>query len=70
MEQTNKISNEITKADTLWDVIVVGSGLGGIALSILLARLGYRILVIERNAVGHFRVGESLDWEAPIFLKS
>lgn len=69
MEQPSKISSEIIKSDTLWDVVVVGSGLGGIALSILLSRLGYRILIIERNAIGHFRVGESLDWEAPIFLK-
>ena len=67
MEQTSKIANKINNTDC--DVLVVGSGIGGIALSILLARLGYNILIIERNPAGCFRVGESLDWEAPVFLR-
>ncbi len=50
------------------DVVVVGGGVGGIALATLLAREGRRVTLIEREPPGTFRVGESLDWEAPIFL--
>src|SRR5205085_1332950 len=34
-----------------------------------LARQGFRVVLIERRTPGTFRVGESLDWEAPIFLR-
>lgn len=51
------------------DVVVAGGGIGGLALSITLARSGRRVTMIERRPDGAFRLGESLDWEAPIFLR-
>jgi flavin-dependent dehydrogenase len=41
---------------------------GGLALATRLARAGRRVGVVERAQPGTFRVGESLDWEAPVFL--
>lgn len=55
----------MTKAD----VVVVGGGVGGVALATVLARRGRRAIVIEKKPPLVFRVGESLDWEAPIFLR-
>lgn len=34
-----------------WDVLVIGAGLGGLATAILLAKKGYRVLVLEKNPV-------------------
>jgi 2-polyprenyl-6-methoxyphenol hydroxylase-like FAD-dependent oxidoreductase len=50
------------------DVVVAGGGIGGLALALTLARSGRRVTMIERKPEGTFRLGESLDWEAPIFL--
>jgi len=51
-----------------FDVAVAGGGVGGLALATRLAREGRRVAVVERAEPGTFRVGESLDWEAPVFL--
>jgi flavin-dependent dehydrogenase len=51
-----------------YDVVVAGGGVGGLALATRLAREGRRVAVVERTEPGSFRVGESLDWEAPVFL--
>ncbi len=51
------------------DVVVVGGGIGGIALATVLAKRGRKTIVIEKKPPLAFRVGESLDWEAPIFLR-
>lgn len=51
------------------DVVVVGGGVGGIALATVLARQGRRVTVVERKPPVAFRVGESLDWEAPVYLR-
>jgi menaquinone-9 beta-reductase len=51
------------------DVVVAGGGVGGIALALTLARRGRRVTVIERRPPLAFRLGESLDWEAPIYLR-
>lgn len=51
-----------------YDVVVAGGGVGGLALATRLARQGHRVAVVERTRAGTFRVGESLDWEAPVFL--
>src|SRR5579871_2203824 len=60
---------ENMSAENLWDVVVAGAGIGGMALAIRLARQGYRVALVERRTPGTFRVGESLDWEAPVYLK-
>ena len=52
-----------------YDVVVAGGGVGGLALATRLARQGRRVAVVERTEFGTFRVGESLDWEAPVFLE-
>jgi flavin-dependent dehydrogenase len=54
--------------ETRFDVVVAGGGVGGLALATRLARQGRRVAVVERTEPGTFRVGESLDWEAPVFL--
>ncbi len=51
------------------DVAVVGAGIGGIALALRLAREGRRVAVVDPTPAGTFRVGESLDWEAPVYLE-
>ena len=51
-----------------FDVAVAGGGVGGLALATRLARQGHKVAVVERTQAGTFRVGESLDWEAPVFL--
>ena len=51
------------------DVVVTGGGVGGVALALTLARRGRRVTLIERKPPLAFRLGESLDWEAPIYLR-
>ncbi len=55
-------------ATEAFEVVVAGGGVGGLALATRLARQGRRVAVVERTEPGTFRVGESLDWEAPVFL--
>jgi len=43
-------------ADTLWDVVVVGTGMGGSTVGHELARRGRRVLFLER---GHFLFGDA-----------
>jgi halogenation protein CepH len=52
-----------------FDVVVAGGGVGGIALATRLARRGHRVVMIEKRPPPEFRLGESLDWEAPVYLK-
>ncbi len=40
-------------ADTTWDVIVIGSGIGGLTAAALLARYGWKVLLLEQ----HFELG-------------
>lgn len=50
------------------DVVVVGSGLAGMAASVHLARAGMRVLCVGPDLSGSQPVGESLDWSAPALL--
>jgi flavin-dependent dehydrogenase len=52
-----------------FDVVIAGGGVGGIALGTRLARRGYRVVMVEKRPPPEFRLGESLDWEAPVYLK-
>jgi flavin-dependent dehydrogenase len=59
----------MTSEASSWDVVVAGAGVGGLALATRLARRGHRVALVEHRPPPAFRVGESLDWEAPIFLR-
>ena len=52
-----------------WDVVIAGGGVGGMALGTRLARRGHRVVMVEKRPPPEFRLGESLDWEAPVYLK-
>ena len=41
------------------DVLVVGSGFGGSLMAMVLAKLGFRSLVVERGNHPRFALGES-----------
>ena len=48
------------KSQRLWDVIVAGAGPGGSASAALLAKKGFRVLVLEKDEFPRFHIGESL----------
>jgi flavin-dependent dehydrogenase len=55
-------------AEAHWDVVIAGGGVGGMALGTRLARQGWRVVMVEKRPPPEFRLGESLDWEAPVYL--
>jgi glycine/D-amino acid oxidase-like deaminating enzyme len=48
------------RADTAWDVVVVGAGPAGSATAITLARFGRRVLLVDEQLSPRFKLGESL----------
>lgn len=48
------------RADTAWDVVVVGAGPAGSATAITLARFGQRVLLVDEQVSPRFKLGESL----------
>lgn len=55
----------------LYDVAVAGGGLAGLASSILLARAGYKVVLLEKNHYPFHRVcGEYISEESRPFLRS
>ncbi len=42
-----------------YDIVVIGSGMGGSACATVLAKLGYQVLMIERGSHPRFAIGES-----------
>ena len=59
----------MTHANVVYDVIILGSGLGGSALAAVLARQGRRVLVLERAEHPRFAIGESTTPSATIPFK-
>jgi flavin-dependent dehydrogenase len=59
----------VERADGSYDVVIAGGGVGGMALAARLGERGYRVVMVEKKPPPEFRLGESLDWEAPIYLK-
>lgn len=51
------------------DLVIVGSGFGGSLLAMIAARLGYRVLLLERGAHPRFAIGESASPLAGILLE-
>jgi len=47
-------------ADTNQDVLIIGAGPAGSAASALLAEMGHRVLVLEREKFPRYHIGESL----------
>jgi flavin-dependent dehydrogenase len=56
-------------SDYAYDVVVAGGGVGGMALAARLAERGWRVVLVEKKPPPEFRLGESLDWEAPVYLE-
>ncbi len=52
-----------------YDVVIAGGGVGGMALAARLAGRGFRVVMVEKKPPPEFRLGESLDWEAPVYLR-
>ena len=48
------------RADTTWDVVVIGAGPAGSATAITLARFGQRVLLLDEQVSPRFKLGESL----------
>ncbi|MFI5320548.1 MAG: NAD(P)/FAD-dependent oxidoreductase [Myxococcota bacterium] len=59
----------VEMAADAYDVVVAGGGVGGMALAARLSERGYRVVLVEKKPPPEFRLGESLDWEAPVYLK-
>jgi flavin-dependent dehydrogenase len=51
------------------EVLVLGAGLGGLAAALELSRQGWRVTIVEKEPPPWHRVGESFDWETPLFLE-
>ncbi|MHA1333997.1 MAG: phytoene desaturase family protein, partial [Candidatus Odinarchaeia archaeon] len=48
-----KVDTKIPKGENEYDIIIVGSGIGGLTCGALLSKRGYKVLVLEQ----HFKVG-------------
>ena len=52
-----------------WDAIIIGGGLAGSAAAIELARIGKKVLLLEKEGVAHHKVcGEFISYEAKYYL--
>jgi FADH2 O2-dependent halogenase len=51
--------NQQFESDNQFDVVILGSGIGGTLLGTILARNGVRVLIIEKDTHPRFAIGES-----------
>ena len=49
-----------TSAASACDILIIGGGPGGSTAAILLAEMGYRVVVVEKAHHPRFHIGESL----------
>lgn len=59
----------MTVSHGCYDVVVIGAGPAGAVASSLLADLGYRVLVLEKEHFPRFSIGESLLPQSMAFLE-
>ena len=52
------LHKSLEKADDSYDVVVIGSGLGGLTSANRLAKCGHRVLLLEH----HYRLGGLATW--------
>ena len=52
-----------------FDVAVIGSGIAGLAASVLLTQEGFDVVCLDAHPHPHHKVGESLDWSTPGLLQ-
>jgi flavin-dependent dehydrogenase len=58
------------KSNDIYDIIIIGGGLAGLSLAILMGRLQYRVLVIEKEHYPRHKVcGEYISMESKPFLE-
>ena len=44
---------------TIYDTIILGSGIGGASLAAILTRHGYKVLMLEKGCHPRFAIGEA-----------
>jgi flavin-dependent dehydrogenase len=68
-KQVDTMSTPLTDSDRHPDVVVIGGGPAGSAVSTLIAQQGYRVTLFERERFPRFHIGESLIPETYWVLK-
>ncbi len=68
---TNSAINKSSDNSTLFDVGIIGGGLAGLSLSILLSRVGHKVILFEKEKYPFHRVcGEYISLESRGFLEN
>lgn len=60
LNQRVKGIEKMTNTEELYDVAIIGSGIGGSTLATVLARQGLKVIVFEGNTHPRFTIGESM----------